>query len=335
MKRSTDPSVTTAERYRAFAEVEARGMSDCYEEWAAGVARDDAVLALIDRLPAPKRQPNLVFSAARYLGAPVTGYTEFARWLLDQWDDVAAVCLSHATQTNEPGRCATLLPALAAIPGPLALIEVGASAGLCLYPDRYSYRYRLPGGQDDRTLDPDAGPSPVVLDCELTGNVPVPGRMPEVVWRAGVDLNPLDAGRAEDVAWLDALIWPEHHDRRARLHAAVEVVKDDPVELVRGDLVAEIEALVGRAPVGASVVVFHTAVLAYLDDSARKDFVDIMDRLPVSWLANEGTGVVPGVLDRVKAGNAQPTATSDFVLSLDGEPIAFTQPHGRALHWLG
>lgn len=310
-------------------------MSDCYEEWAAGVASDGAVLALIDRLPAAKRQPNLVFGAARYLGAPVTGYTEVARWLVDQWDGVAAVCLSHATQTNEPGRCATLLPALAAIPGPLALIEVGASAGLCLYPDRYSYRYRPPGGQDDRTLDPIAGPSPVVLDCELTGNVPVPGRMPEVVWRAGIDLNPLDVWRAEDVAWLDALIWPEHHDRRARLHAAVEVVKDDPVELVRGDLVAEIGALVGRAPAGASVVVFHTAVLAYLDDGARRAFVDIMNRLPVSWLANEGAGVVPGVLDRLKAGSAQPTATSDFVLSLDGEPIAYTQPHGRALHWLG
>ena len=45
------------------------------------------------------------------------------------------------TQTNEPRRCATLLPALAQLDGPLALLEVGASAGLCLYPDRYSYRY--------------------------------------------------------------------------------------------------------------------------------------------------------------------------------------------------
>ncbi|MFE4537493.1 DUF2332 family protein [Streptomyces scopuliridis] len=52
-----------------------------------------------------------------------------------------AMMLSRRTQTNEPGRCATLLPALAALDGPLALIEVGASAGLCLHVDRYSYDY--------------------------------------------------------------------------------------------------------------------------------------------------------------------------------------------------
>lgn len=334
MKRSTDPAVGTAERYQAFAEIEARGMSACYEEWAAGVAGDDATRALIDRLPPAKRQPNLVFSAARYRGAPVTGYAEFARWLAEHWDTVEAVCLSHATQTNEPGRCATLLPALARIPGPLALIEVGASAGLCLHPHRYSYRYRLPGGQGVRMLDPVAGPSPVVLDCELTGPVPLPDRMPDVAWRAGIDLNPLDVRRDEDVAWLDALIWPEHQDRRARLHAVVDLVRADPVELVRGDLADEIASLVARVPPGLSIVVFHTAVLAYLDEGTRQQFAATMGGLPVWWLANEGSGIVPGVLDRMQTRGIQPTGQSDFVLSLDGEPIAFTQPHGRALHWL-
>ncbi|MHA6667803.1 DUF2332 domain-containing protein [Homoserinimonas sp. A447] len=332
MKRSTDPAVSTAERYRAFAEVEARGMSARYESWALGVAGDDGVVAMIDLLPAPKRQPNLVFSAARFVGAPMTDFPEFAEWLVAHWAEVEAVCLSHATQTNEPGRCATLLPALAAIPGPLALIEVGASAGLCLYPDRYSYRYRLPDGE--RRLDPAAGPSPVVLECEVTGPVPIPDVMPEVVWRAGIDLNPLDVSRADDVAWLDALIWPEHDDRRVRLNAAVDVARAEPVEFVRGDLVAAIESLVARAPAGASVVVFHTAVLAYLDEDARRDFADIVGRLPVTWLANEAQGIVPGVLERLDHYSGQAGAPSDFVLALDGTPIAFAQPHGRALHWL-
>ena len=343
MKRSTDPAVPTAERFRAFAEVEARGMSACYEEWALGVSEDTGVVELIDQLPPSKRQPNLVFSASRYLGAPVTGFAGFAQWLTANWPDVASVCRSHFTQTNEPGRCASLLPALAAVPGPLALIEVGASAGLCLYPDRYSYRYRWPGTGEvrmlhpgpDRTADAHSGSSEVLLDCELTGPVRLPDRLPRVVWRAGIDLNPLDVRNAEDVAWLDALIWPEHEDRRSRLHSAVALAAREPVELVRGDLVTEIEALVEKAPAGASVVVFHTAVLAYLDADARRDFVGLMGRLFVTWLANEGRGVVPGVTERLEARGLRSATTADFVLARDGEPVAFTQPHGRALHWFG
>ena len=66
----------------------------------------------------------------------------------------------RSTKTNEPRRCAGLLPVLAGIAGPLALLEVGASAGLCLYPDRYSYSYDgLP------PLHPADGPSPVLLEA--------------------------------------------------------------------------------------------------------------------------------------------------------------------------
>ena len=330
MRASTDPQAATADRYRQFAEVEARGMSACYEAWAIGVADDPATAALINRLPRPKRQPNLVFSASRFHGAPVSDYRAFAAWLEAHWAEVEATCLTHATQTNEPGRCAVLLPALAAIPGPLALIEVGASAGLCLHPDRYSYRYTAADGAV-RVLHPDDGPSPVVLDCATTGPVPLPGRLPAVVWRAGIDLNPLDVNDDADVAWLDALIWPEHADRRARLRAAVEVARAQPVGIVRGDLGEEIEGLVARAPAGATVVVFHTAVLAYLDEESTRRFSATMSRLPVRWLSNEGQKVVPAVIERMREA---PTDSTDFVLALDAEPIAYAQPHGRTVHWL-
>ncbi|TFB76529.1 DUF2332 family protein [Cryobacterium glaciale] len=166
--------MATSERYRAFALREARGMSACYERWAAGVADDPETVALIEQLPAVKRQPNLVFSAARLHGAAVGEYPALAAWLREHWAVVAATCLAHATQTNEPGRCAVLLPALAALAGPLALIEVGASAGLCLHPDRYSYRYRSAENDGERMLHPADGPSPVLLDCSLSGPVPVP-----------------------------------------------------------------------------------------------------------------------------------------------------------------
>lgn len=321
-----DPEASTAARYRAFAEVEARGMSATYEAWAAGVATDAALIELIEELPVAKRQPNLVFSAARFQGCPLGPYAVFREWLHRHWIEVRATVLDHATQTNEAGRCALHLPVLARIPGPLALLEVGASAGLCLYPDRYGYRY---DGREP--LEPSDGPSPVLLDCETTGGVPIPSELPDVVWRAGIDLNPLDVRRADDLAWLDALIWPEHDDRRARLRAAASLVAADPPRLVEGDLVEQLGRVAAEAPAGATLVVLHTAVIAYLGEEAKRRFVAEVANLDAHWLSVEGRGVVPGIAAREDVHNA----SSDFVLALDGEQLAWVQPHGRAIRWIG
>ncbi len=114
------------------------------------------------------------------------------------------------TQTNEAARCAVLLPALAIIPGPLALIEVDAAAGLTLLVDYYNYNYR---GDLLYGLDPDAP----ILSCEPTGPVPIPVRVPEVAWRAGLDLNPLDPSNPTDLEWLSCLTWPGEERRAERL----------------------------------------------------------------------------------------------------------------------
>ena len=325
MSTSTDATAPTSERYRAFADVEARGMSARYEDWAHGVAGDPATIALIDELPSPKRQPNLVFSSARYLGAPMRGYDGFRDWLHEHWPDVRATALTHATQTNESARCALHVPALAGIEGPLALLEVGASAGLCLYPDRYSYRY-----SGHPRLDPDDGPSTVVLDSEVHGPVPVPDRLPEIAWRGGIDLNPLDVRRPDDVAWLDALVWPEHDDRRERLRAAAAIAASDPPRIVAGDLNERVAALAAEAPADGTLVVFHTAVLMYLDDAGRATFADLVRDLPGHWLSVEGRAVTPGIRVRDDVENH----SSDLVLALDGVQLAWAQPHGRAIRWV-
>lgn len=327
MRDSTDASAPTAARYRSFAAVEAVGMSPTYESWAAGIAGDPEVVAAIDTLPPARRQPNLVLAAARALGAGTPAYPVFRDWVIDHWDEVRDIALTRTTQTNEAARCAPVLPLLAGLPGPLALLEVGASAGLCLYPDRYSYRY--PGHPP---LDPVDGPSEVVLDCAVEGPAPVPNRPPEVLWRAGIDLNPLDAADPDDLAWLDALIWPEHGDRRARLAAAARIAAADPPRLTRGDLVDELLALAAEAPRDATLVVLHTAVLAYLDPERREQFGAIVRELPGHWISCEGRGVAPGVAD--PSVDPESVVTSDFVLALDGVAVAWAQPHGRRLSWL-
>ena len=128
----------TAALYRRFAEVEARGRSPRYEALALGVAGDADLLALLDGLPAPKRKPNLLLASVRHVGGAIpSDWHAFRETATTRWTEVRAAMLARSTQTNEPGRCATLLPLLAALPQPLALIEVGASAGLCLLPDCY------------------------------------------------------------------------------------------------------------------------------------------------------------------------------------------------------
>jgi hypothetical protein len=317
--------VSTADLYRRFAEAETRDWSPSYEEWSLGVAGDPDILARLDALPAPKRQPNLLFAAARYSGIPVGPFPRFRAALLDRWPTVEQVMLTRRTQTNEAGRSAILLPLLAALPQPLALLEVGASAGLCLYPDKYSYRYG-----DHPRLDPPGGPGAAVLACPVTGPAPIPDRVPTVVWRAGIDINPLDVRDPDDVRWLDTLIWPEHDFRRARLAAAVEVARADPPHLVSGDLNERLPELAAAAPEGATLVVFHSAVLPYLEPAGRARFVETVRGLPARWIANEGPGVFP-----VTVPPSPEPGRALFLLTLDGEPVAYSAGHGQSLHWLG
>ncbi|MGW5016046.1 DUF2332 domain-containing protein [Micromonospora chalcea] len=309
--------MSTADIYRAFAERETRGVSPAYERLSHAVARDRKLLALLDTLRPAKRQPNLLFGVVRLRGGPVDDPAAFRAYVIGHWPDVAAQMRVRATQTNEAGRCAVLLPVLAALPQPLALLEVGASAGLCLYPDRYAYRY------GEHRLG-DGGP---VLDCDLTGIEP-PRRLPEVVWRAGLDLNPLDVTDPADRAWLEALIWPEHRHRRDRLRAAAAVAAADPPLLVRGDLVDDLPALAEQAPAGATLVVFHSSVLYQVPPPRRNAFTELVRTLPGHWIANEDPSVLP------HADLPEPPAEGFHnVLALDGRPVAWTRGHGQALAW--
>src|ERR1700742_4664843 len=126
---------TVVRAYQAFARREARGRSAAYEVLAESVARDPALVAFIAALPSAKRQPQLVFAAARYLLGTVPGIGRLCGLISGSPGEITEVIMTRGTQTSEPGRCPVLLPALARLPQPLALIEVGASAGLNLLVD--------------------------------------------------------------------------------------------------------------------------------------------------------------------------------------------------------
>jgi hypothetical protein len=313
----------TSEVYRSFANVEARGVSPVYFDWAVSIAEDPDVLGLIESLPRHKRQPNLVFAAARLKGAPVEPYAGFRSWLVPHWEEVEPVIRERSTQTNEAGRCAVLLPVLSELEGPLALIEAGASAGLCLYPDKYSYRYDT--GDGIVSLDPPEGPSTVELPCRIDPGS-VPHRLPQVVCRSGVDLNPLDVGDPSEIEWLEALVWPEHDARRTRLSAAAAIAAAEPPTLLRGDLLETIPSLVDQAPRGSRTVVFHSAVLVYLEPDRRSRFVELMRSMPdVTWISNEGERIIPDIAEQLTK-----PANGKTVIAVDGVPRALVGPHGQA-----
>jgi hypothetical protein len=307
--------------YRAFVE-EAAPTSPLYAHLAEEVAGSDDVLSFLADLPVGKRQPNLLFAAVQYLhGAPADG-AQLRRLVADDGERLRATMLARATQTNEPARCGALLPVLALIEGPLALVEVGSSAGLCLYPDRYGYTYDgVP-----------VGPTGTVrIDVATSGGVPVPEDVPTVVARIGVDLNPLDPTDDDDRAWLRALVWPGANadERLRRLDAAAEVAAREPATTLTGDLLDRLPDALALVPPDCTAVVFHTAVLPYLPSAARATFYDRMRDLPVRWIAQEAPGVLPGTGERRPSGWGP-----EMVVSLDGRPLAVSAPHGGRLEWL-
>ncbi len=313
----------TADRYRGFADREAWDVSPLYEEFALGVAKDADVLAFLRTVPKAKRQPNLLFGAVKYLTGVMPDYGAFHAFVVGHQDDLRDLMSVRSTQTNEPGRCAVLLPLLAALTQPIALLEVGASAGLCLLPDRYGYDY---GGHRIGPAD-----SPVTFPCEPRGSVPVPKAVPEVAWRLGVDLHPLDVTDPDTGRWLTARVWAGAEEREDRLRAAIDVASMNPPSLVSGDLLTETTRLAASAPSDATLVVFHSAVMPYLSPEDRTRSIEIVSQLPAVWISFEGLGVLPEIGARLRVSERDDRA---FVLACDGQPMALASPHGRWMQWL-
>jgi hypothetical protein len=162
-----------------------------------------------------------------------------------------------------------------------------------------------------------------------------------VAWRGGIDLNPLDVTDDDQMRWLTTLVWPEQDDRRARLERAIAVARAEsaqppgPPAIVRGDLLTELPAQVERAAEHGTVVVFHSAVIAYLEPADRARFHTMMAGLVAAgrchWVSNEAPRVLPDV---TATRSDLPEDHHGFVLGIDGNAVALTHGHGRWLRWL-
>ena len=306
-----------AHRFEAFADLECAasgsGMSvdsPTYAALSRHVAKHAGLLALTRDCRAGQPIPNLFFAAVKRVvqdaprSALAAHYEQaargsrpapalpgaFARFCSEHRARILRLLQSRNVQTNEVGRCSHLMPAFGIVARaarrPLALIDVGAGAGLNLLWDRFDYRY-----SDGSVFG--TGQSPVRIVCESRGPMPdTPARFPEVAFRIGVDLEPIDLADDEQYRWLQALVWADHADRAALLANARQVWLQDTPRVVAGDAVERLSELIGAAPTGAALCVFHCHVLNQFPVSARSAFSETLRsasrRRPVYHVSSEG-----------------------------------------------
>jgi hypothetical protein len=289
----------------------------------------------------------------------------------DPWPHFRRLALEHPTvearltqrvvQTNEVGRLSAVIPALhlagteapSAPPGgprPLGIVDVGSSAGLNLWIDRYAYRYLLRSGssggdvgEELACIGPHAG---LVLRCQLRGStVPtIPTTPPPVDHVVGLDRDPLDLHDPDDARWLVACAWPEDHERLDRLRQAIAVAQHDSPVVIRGDATADVARLVRAVPPSALPVVIATWTLAYLTAPQQRAFFEELDSVAedrdLALVYAEQPERVPGLVVPPRpdgAPDGRPTALV-LVQWHGGERrahrLADMHPHGRWLEWL-
>lgn len=83
------------------------------------------------------------------------------------------------------------------------------------------------------------------------------------------------------------------------------------------------------APSKAQLVIFHTAVLAYVSGQTERDrFAQCVGGLDATWISNEAPAIFPQL-----ARQAPPPHAGSFLMSINGQPVAWTGPHGQYIHW--
>jgi hypothetical protein len=266
-------------KFKSFAINECRESSALYEFLSLKIAEDSEMMQLASAARKGQPVPNLFFGAIHYLLMNGTNhklsefylsitnhpkkaenaYPAFVDFCQKYSDKIIELLKIKIVQTNEVRRCSYLYPLFSHIyrlsKTPLALIEIGTSAGLQLFVDKYRYSY----GSVDVFGNPD---SEVNLTSVFKGEKMALQQMslPEVATRIGVDLHINDVRNTEDYLWLNALIWPEHNERRELFEKAASFVWNHPLRLIEGDGVEILDSLVASIPEDQVVCVFHTHV---------------------------------------------------------------------------
>jgi hypothetical protein len=236
--------------------------------------------------------------------------------------------LESAPQTNEVARSGVLVPGFLTIAAetglPLALLELGCSAGLNLVPDRYAYRLGTQAvGNPESCLRIEPvweGADPPVAPLAIES-------------RAGVDLNPLDVLNPDERSRLLAYVWPDQPHRLERMARAIAITAEDMPEIVKGDAADFVEAR-ARPRRGVATTVFHSIAFQYFPQATQARIHAHMERTgakatadaPLAWLRFE---LEPGA-----DSGTPPTLRSRLWPGGEDRLLARAHPHGKQVQWL-
>jgi len=251
------------------------------------------VCAALNTLVRTGRAPALAaFYPPNAPGADDVFWNALAATIAEHDSEMTAF-LSSPPQTNEVVRSAVLLGGFLAIAAatqmPLALYELGASAGLNMLFDRYAYDLG-----DGRKWGDAA--SSVRITAPWSGTAPALDTRLKIASRQAVDLKPVDARSREDRERMLAYIWPEQAERLRRIEPALDMVAHSDLVVAQGDALAWLRTMMGGPPQeGVCRVVFHSVFFQYLPadlrDALRREIVALGEKAtrttPFAWLSME------------------------------------------------
>jgi hypothetical protein len=240
--------------------------------------------------------------------------------------DLLVAYLGQAPQTNEVARSAMLLGgflvAAKAAGLPLAVLEIGASAGLNLLFDRYRYDFgSWSWGADDALLTIAAaweGPRPPEVHLV-------------VAERRGCDRNPLDLAGQETRQRLRSYVWADQKDRLARLDQAIATALTDPPLVERADAAGWLSSRLEEPWSGRVTVIVHSIVWQYLGKSEKTRIAGAIVRhgaaatpdAPLAWLRLEPEPGADG-----------PALRLTFWPGGEERLLGLGDYHGRCMVWL-
>lgn len=277
------------------------------------------VLAGADATLAAAYPPNTVDDAR--LAQAIAG-------ALERHDGFLAGFLDSAPQTNETARSAMLLPGFLTIARetglPLALTEIGSSAGLNLFFDRFRYDYS--------GADWGEAASPARISPAARGTPPPLGGELRIAERAGSDIAPVAISDPAMRLRLRAYVWADQTARLERLDAAIGIASASPFVLERADAADFTRRRLAARKPGEAFVLFHSIMWQYMPRASRDGVLAALEEA-----AATATADAPVARLRMEPLGEAPHATLSLTTWPGGQTrrLAHCDFHGRWIEWLG